>query len=112
MTETPLPETPSSIGQTLKSRRLQRSLTAEQVAQDTRIHIRFLRALEDERWQDFPARVYLEGFLRRYAGYLDLEEGPLIKQLHHHFHEVEKPGISGPTPEQDPEGTVLPPAAA
>jgi hypothetical protein len=112
MTETPPPETSSSIGQTLKSRRLQRSLTAEQVAQDIRIHIRFLRALEEERWQDFPARVYLEGFLRRYAGYLGLEEDPLLQQLRRHFHEEEKPGISGPFPERDPEGTVLPPTAA
>ena len=51
MTETP-PPSPSSIGQTLRNRRLQRSLTAEQIAQDTRIHVRFLRALEEERWQD------------------------------------------------------------
>jgi hypothetical protein len=54
----------------------------------------------------------LEGFLRRYAGYLGLEEAPLVQQLHRHFHEVEKPGISGPGPQKDPEGTVLPPAAA
>jgi cytoskeletal protein RodZ len=54
----------------------------------------------------------LEGFLRRYAGYLGLEEAPLVQQLHHHFHEAERPGISGPAPRQDPERSVLPPAAA
>ncbi len=111
MTETPAAPKPA-IGQTLRNRRLQKSLTAEQVAQETRIHIKFIRALEEERWKDFPARVYLEGFLRRYAALLGLEESVLIQQLHQIFQQEEKPKFSGPAPNYSSDETTLPPAAA
>jgi cytoskeletal protein RodZ len=100
-----------AIGQTLKNRRIQRNLTAEQVAQDTKIHIKFIRALEEERWQDFPARVYLEGFLKRYAEYLRLEEAPLVADLRHIFEEKNKPAFASPAPAQESDEDVLSPAA-
>ena len=52
---------------TLRSARIQRGLSIEQVAQDTRISARFLEALEDEAFQELPAPVYVRGFLRSYG---------------------------------------------
>ncbi|MEX0782242.1 MAG: helix-turn-helix transcriptional regulator [Dehalococcoidia bacterium] len=66
---------------TLRSARIQRGLTIEQVAQDTRISARFLEALENEAFQELPAPVYVRGFLRSYANYLRLDPAPLLVEL-------------------------------
>lgn len=68
------------IGEALRAQRLKKSMTVENVAQETRISTRFLRALEDEKWEELPAKVYLEGFLKQYAAFLGLPGEDLLKQ--------------------------------
>lgn len=70
-----------AIGVTLRSARIQRGLSIEQVAQDTRISARFIEALEDEAFDELPAPVYVRGFLRSYANYLKVEANPLLEEL-------------------------------
>lgn len=70
-----------AIGTTLRSARIQRGLSIEQVAQDTRISARFLEALEDEAFDELPAPVYARGFLRSYANYLKVDANPLLEEL-------------------------------
>ncbi len=60
---------------------MQRGLTIDQVANDTRISSRFLEALEDEAFEELPAPVYVRGFLRSYANYLHIDAQPLLDQL-------------------------------
>jgi cytoskeletal protein RodZ len=103
MSETTSPIQLPAIGQSLRNRRLQKSLTIEQAAQDTKIHSKFLRALEEEKWDVFPARVYLDGFLRSYGNYLGLEGDDLIEQLRRVTGETRKPKFAGPMPAQEPE---------
>ena len=69
------------VGPTLQNRRRQKSLSIEKVAHDTRIHSKFIKALEAEQWEEFPAHVYRQGFLRRYAAYLGLDGDELARQL-------------------------------
>ena len=71
----------AGIGQTLRATRERRGITVEQVAQDTRISLRFIEALEDEQFDELPAPVYVRGFLRSYANYLKLDPQPLLDQL-------------------------------
>ncbi len=71
----------AKIGITLRSVRIERGLTIEQVAQDTRISARFLEALEAEAFSELPAPVYVRGFLRSYATYLRLDAPELLEQL-------------------------------
>jgi cytoskeleton protein RodZ len=102
MTDTPVTPAPSlAIGHTLRDRRMEKSLTPEQCAQDTKIHIKFIRALEDERWTEFPARVYLEGFLKRYAEYLNLDGQSLVTRVRGASQEATKPGFSSPVPKEN-----------
>ena len=56
-------------------------LTLEKAAEDTRIREKFLRALENGDYQTLPGAVYTKGFLRNYAGYLNLEPDALIAQF-------------------------------
>src|SRR4029453_14843917 len=43
------------------------------LAQQTKIRSKYLRALEDERFELLPAHTYVKGFLRAYADELGLD---------------------------------------
>ncbi|MDP3542790.1 MAG: helix-turn-helix transcriptional regulator, partial [Elusimicrobiota bacterium] len=62
----------AEIGPILRAARLKRGQSLEAVAQQTRISKRFLEALEDNRFEQFPAVVYLRGFLKSYCEHLDV----------------------------------------
>lgn len=66
------------IGEALREAREGLGLTVEQAAIDTRISARFLEALEMERFEDLPADVYVRGFIRSYAAYLQLDPTALL----------------------------------
>lgn len=65
-------EIKAAIGSVLKTARMKRGLSLEAVAQQTRIPKRFLEALEEDRFDEFPAFVYMRGFLRGYCDHLDV----------------------------------------
>jgi len=69
------------IGEALRAARDARGLSLEEAAQDTRISLRFLEALEDEQFDELPAPVYVRGFTRSYANYLGIDPQPLIDEL-------------------------------
>lgn len=81
------------VGETLRTRRRQRDLTLEFLSRETHIHQRYLAALEEERWDEFPARVYLEGFLRQYAIALGLDGAALISRVREEAGRTEKPAF-------------------
>ncbi len=62
----------TEIGRILHAARLKRGQSLEAVAQQTRISKRFLEALEENRFEQFPAVVYLRGFLKGYCEHLDV----------------------------------------
>lgn len=62
----------AEIGPILRAARLKRGQSLEAVAQQTRISKRFLEALEENRFEQFPAVVYLRGFLKSYCEHLDV----------------------------------------
>ncbi len=67
-----------TIGEQLKQARLARSLTIEQASQATHIRSHFLEALENDQRDALPSTVQGRGFLRLYAGLLDLPVKPLL----------------------------------
>ncbi len=104
-----------AIGAELRNARVQRGLTIEQVAQDTRISARFLRALEEDDFEALPAPVYVRGFLRSYANYLRIDSQPLLDELNA---ELESPSyppdefIGGPPSGRQSSAQQLPRAAS
>jgi cytoskeletal protein RodZ len=70
----------SSIGEQLRKAREQKRLTIEQAAFATHIKPDYLRALEADERELLPSMVQAKGFLRLYAGYLNLEIQPLLDQ--------------------------------
>jgi len=67
-----------TVGQILKAKRETRKFSLEKVHKDTRIGMKYLIALEEEKFDQFPAEVYVLGFLRSYARYLGLNENEII----------------------------------
>jgi flagellar biosynthesis protein FlhG len=60
-------------GARLRRARMVRGLEIEDVATATKINPAYLRFLEDERFDDLPAVVYVRGFVAAYARHLGLD---------------------------------------
>jgi transcriptional regulator with XRE-family HTH domain len=63
----------SELGERLRAAREEKELTLEQVAEETRIPLNYLEALETESLETFTSPVHARGFLRNYADYLGLD---------------------------------------
>ncbi len=68
----------ASLGEILRAQRERKGIVLAQAADDTRIRLKFLRALEDGDHNALPGAVYTKGFLRNYAEYLDLDPQDLV----------------------------------
>jgi cytoskeletal protein RodZ len=61
------------FGTDLQQQRVKRGVELEAIASSTRVSIRHLRALEDERSSDLPGGVFNKGILRSYCEVVGLE---------------------------------------
>ena len=68
----------ASIGATLKEERESRDLDLRQVREATKITTQNIEALEGDRFDAFPNKVYARAFLRDYANFLGLDSGSLL----------------------------------
>lgn len=64
----------ASIGETLRRERQKRDLELDQVSHELKIAPRFLRAIEEERFDRLPGGVFAKSFVRQYARMLDIDE--------------------------------------
>jgi cytoskeleton protein RodZ len=64
----------SSFGEGLKREREKKKITLDQVAVSTKIGVRMLRALEEQKFDQLPGGIFNKGFVRAYARYLALDE--------------------------------------
>ncbi len=65
-----------NFGSYIKHERELRGVPLEQISRITKIHIRFLEALEDNRFDDLPGEVFIKGYIRSYANIIgsDVDE--------------------------------------
>jgi len=71
---------PVGVGETLREAREHRGESLEVASGETRIHERFLRALEEDApCESYPGTVYGRFFLREYSEYLGLNPNPLVE---------------------------------
>jgi cytoskeleton protein RodZ len=61
------------IGTSLREARVRQGVDLLEAERSTKIRSKYLRALEDERFELLPAQTYIKGFLRSYADYLGLD---------------------------------------
>ncbi len=68
----------STVGKQLQQERIRRELTLEQVSQAIYVRKHYLEALENDQHDTLPSAVQGRGFLRLYAGLLELPIEPLL----------------------------------
>src|SRR3954469_25209047 len=73
------------IGNSLREARVRRGIDFAQACDATKIHGRYLRALEEEQFDLLPAETYVKGFLRTYAEYLGLDGQLYVDEYNSRF---------------------------
>ena len=65
-----------NFGSYLKHERELRGVPLEEISGTTKIHIRFLQALEENKFDELPGKVFIKGYIRSYATTIgsDVEE--------------------------------------
>lgn len=63
----------STFGEELRSQRLSRGIPLEQITAVTKISLRHLLALEQDRFQQLPGGILSKGIVRGYAGAVGLD---------------------------------------
>ena len=65
-----------NFGSYIKHERELRGVPLEEISRITKIHIRYLQALEDNRFDELPSEVFIKGYIRSYANIIgsDVDE--------------------------------------
>ncbi len=91
-----------SLGEILRTMRESRGLSREELAEQTRIRLRHLEALENDSFHELPGKAFNEGFVRLCAVALEVDPDLLIKAYRE---EEERQIIAGKLPE--PPSTIV-----
>ena len=73
------------IGNSLREARLRRHIEFSDAEHGTKIRGKYLRALEEERFELLPSHTYVKGFLRSYAEYLGLDGQLYVDEYNSRF---------------------------
>jgi cytoskeletal protein RodZ len=79
------------IGQALREARAARGVELSEAERVTKIRTKFLRAMEEDRWEDLPEPVYARGFLSTYAQFLGLDDAPLVEEYRRSVEGAQEP---------------------
>jgi cytoskeleton protein RodZ len=70
-----------SIGSDLKDARISRKITLETISNRTKIPVKYLEAIDENRFDVFPSQTYAKGFIRAYAKVVGLDPQLLTRQF-------------------------------
>jgi cytoskeletal protein RodZ len=79
----------------LAQHRKRGGLTLEQIAESTKISVRFLRAIESEEYATLPGGIFARSYLRQYAAAIGFDEEKLLGRYHEQMGSPERtdPGL-------------------
>jgi cytoskeleton protein RodZ len=89
-----------TIGKTLRKARTDRGIELSDVERTTKIRLKFLKAMEEDRWEAMPAPAYARGFLDIYARYLGLDQQALLDEY--------RASVGGERTQPIPESVIKP----
>lgn len=70
----------SGVGERLRREREARGVSLVELSRATKIRKVLLEALEAERWEELPGRIFVAGYLRAIAGHLHLDAEGLVRE--------------------------------
>ena len=79
-----------SPGATLRNARVRRGLSVSEVADELRLTSRALRDLEEDRFSEFRARVFVIGYLKSYARFIGVDLDLVTRQFNDVFEESDE----------------------
>jgi transcriptional regulator with XRE-family HTH domain len=85
----------ASFGENLRRERELRGIALHDIAEATKISVRFLQALEQDRIDLLPGGIFRRAFVRQYARYVGLDPEKLVAEFLY-AHGGEEPPESGP----------------
>ena len=94
------------IGNSLREARVRQALDFPEIEHATKIRGKYLRALEDENFEQLPGQTYVKGFLRTYADYLGLDGQLYVDEYNSRY----VTGAEEETPFRYHGGSVMPPS--
>lgn len=97
------PRTDSAISLNLAASRQRRNISLEQIAEATKISIRFLRAIEDEEFEKLPGGIFNTSYMRQYAAAIGFEESMLLD----HYNQLVNPCVELETSAPQPERSLF-----
>jgi len=90
----------------LGQHRCRNGVSLEEIAEQTKISIRFLRAIEAERFDELPGGIFARSYIRQYAAAIGFDEDELLRRYR------ESAGENGdrqrPAPRKEPMREVPP----
>jgi cytoskeletal protein RodZ len=98
----------ASFGDRLRKEREERGITLDDIALNTKIGTRLLRALEEEKFDQLPGGIFNKGFVRAYARHVGIDEEKAIADYMTAVGGIElkvvpDPQVDTKTPDRPPE---------
>ncbi len=96
-------------GELLKSERIKKDLSIQDVAYALKLSVRIITAIENGDTDDLPAKTFVRGFVKSYADYLKIDSDAVLKQFQEEMgstHPV--PKTIAPVPGVTPAATETP----
>lgn len=78
-----------TVGKILKNTRINKKLTLLQAEKFTKIRQKNLEAVENEDWNKFSSKTYINGIIRQYAKYLGLDEEKMAAFFRREYEKTE-----------------------
>ncbi len=69
----------TSIGEQLKEAREAKGVSPSEAAESTRIKVQLIRFMEENAFESMGAPIYVKGFIKLYAQYLEVDAAPLVQ---------------------------------
>ena len=98
----PPPAPPLRYGVKLRTARERMGLRAGHIASTLHLEERVVRALEEGREDDLPARVYARGYIRAYANLVGLSPADLVADFDQNDDQPAEQGVGRPHPPRPP----------
>jgi len=68
-----------TLGERLRMLRRRKRLTLEEAEEETKVRLKYLQALENDRYGELPADVYAQGFLTKYVDFLGAPKEEILE---------------------------------
>jgi len=75
----------ATVGSRLLQARRKKDLSIDQVEEATKVRAKYLHAIESGNWNEFPSRIYVYGFVKRYAEFLGLDSNKILEDFRTEF---------------------------